>query len=189
MDGALPGRGDHAHRHSQPQGRLQSGLRLLHRDHAHPRSTRFPADYQRKQTLKNAERYITPELKEYEEKVLTAQEKIHQREYELFLGCAIGSAAQTQRLLQTAEVLATLDVLASLAELAAQRELLPAGLVRRAGAGHRRTAGIRSSIRSLPPGTFVPNDVALGPDDGLRLAHHRAEHGRQIAFTFARWPC
>src|SRR5206468_3860592 len=66
-------------------------------------------------------RYITPDLKEYEEKVLTAQEKIHQREYELFVALRERVAAQTGRLLQTAEVLAWLDVLAALAELASER--------------------------------------------------------------------
>ncbi|HYV38648.1 MAG TPA: DNA mismatch repair protein MutS, partial [Gemmataceae bacterium] len=83
--------------------------------HAHV--AKVPADYQRKQTLKNAERYITPELKEYEEKVLSAEDKIHQREYELFLSLRDQVAAQTTRLMQTAEVLATLDVLAGLADL------------------------------------------------------------------------
>src|SRR5262245_27179407 len=79
---------------------------------------RIPSDYQRKQTLKNAERYITPPLKEYEEKVLTAQDRIYAREYELFVALRDRVAAQTARLLATAEVLATLDVLAGLAELA-----------------------------------------------------------------------
>src|SRR5262249_53476936 len=88
----------------------------------HTHAKKIPADYQRKQTLKNAERYITPDLKEYEEKVLTAEEKIYQREYELFLALRDRVAAQTNRLLQTAEVLATLDVLVSLAELAASRQ-------------------------------------------------------------------
>ena len=51
----------------------------------HTHATKIPADYQRKQTLKNAERYITPELKEYEQKVLSAEEKSQAREYDLFL--------------------------------------------------------------------------------------------------------
>src|SRR5205823_6067153 len=68
----------------------------------HTHASKIPADYQRKQTLKNAERYITPELKEYEEKVLTAEEKIHQREHELFIALRDSVAVQTARLLQTA---------------------------------------------------------------------------------------
>ncbi len=79
---------------------------------------KIPANYDRKQTLKNAERYITPELKEYEEKVLSAEEKIQTREYELFLAIRDQVAAQTHRLLQTGEVLAHLDVLAGLADVA-----------------------------------------------------------------------
>ena len=51
----------------------------------HAQAGKVPSNYQRKQTLKNAERYVTPELKEYEEKVLTAEGKLHEREYELFL--------------------------------------------------------------------------------------------------------
>ena len=51
----------------------------------HANAGKVPADYHRKQTLKNAERYITPDLKEYEEKVLGAQEKIYALEYELFV--------------------------------------------------------------------------------------------------------
>ena len=93
--------------------------------HAH--ASKIPANYQRKQTLKNAERYITPELKEYEEKVLSAEEKSQQREYELFLQLRDQVAAQTARLLQTGETLAQLDVLAALAELAVHARLRPAG--------------------------------------------------------------
>ena len=75
---------------------------------------RVPKAWVRRQTLKNAERYITPELKGYEEKVLSAEEKIQQREYDLFVTLRDQVAAQTGRLLQTAEALATLDVLAGL---------------------------------------------------------------------------
>src|SRR5207244_5946709 len=88
----------------------------------HTHASRVPTDYQRKQTLKNAERYVTAELKAYEEKVLTAEEKIHQLEYELFVALRDRVAADTHRLLQTAEVLATLDVLAALADLAGSQQ-------------------------------------------------------------------
>src|SRR5262249_9397534 len=88
----------------------------------HTHATKIPADYQRKQTLKNAERYITPELKEYEEKVLSAEDKSQAREHELFIQIRDKVAAETVRLLQTAEVLAHLDVLASLAEFALSRD-------------------------------------------------------------------
>ncbi|HZU38696.1 MAG TPA: DNA mismatch repair protein MutS, partial [Gemmataceae bacterium] len=132
--------------------------------HAH--AGKVPNDYQRKQTLKNAERYITPELKEYEERVLSAEEKIQQREYELFLALRDTVAAGTTRLLQTAEVLATLDVLASLAELAASRQYCRPQLcdepVLEIHDGRHAVLD-----QTLPPGTFVPNDVRLGPNEGL----------------------
>jgi DNA mismatch repair protein MutS len=129
-------------------------------------AAKIPADYQRKQTLKNAERYITPELKEYEEKVLSAEEKIQVREYELFLVLRDQVAAQTSRLLQTAEVLAQIDVLASLAELAVSRQYVRPALV---DEPILRLLDARHPVldQTLPPGTFVPNDVLLDGDNGL----------------------
>jgi DNA mismatch repair protein MutS len=134
----------------------------------HTHVNKIPSDYTRKQTLKHAERYITPELKEYEEKVLTAEDRIVEREYELFVALRDRVAAQTGRLLQTAEVLATLDVLAALAELADSRqycrpEISPEPLL------HIQDGRHPVLDQLLPPGTFVPNDVALGPDAGLVL--------------------
>jgi len=124
---------------------------------------RIPADYQRRQTLKNAERYVTPELKEYEEKILSAEDRIHQLEYDLFISLRDRVAEQTQRLLHTAESMAWLDVLAALAELAAER-------------GYCRPTLTDEPIlhivdgrhpvldQTLPQGTFVPNDAHLGPE-------------------------
>jgi DNA mismatch repair protein MutS len=132
--------------------------------HAH--AAKIPGDYQRKQTLKNAERYITPELKEYEEKVLSAEDKIFEREYEIFVRLREATAAQTPRLLHTGEVLATLDVLASLAELAATRPYCRPDLV------DEPVLLVRDGRHPvldqlLPAGTFVPNDLVVGPDDGM----------------------
>jgi DNA mismatch repair protein MutS len=129
-------------------------------------AAKVPATYTRKQTLKNAERYITPELKEYEEKVLSAEEKINQLEYEMFVALRDRVAGQTVRLMQTAEVLATLDVLAALAELADCRqycrpELCDAPLLEVRDGRHPVLD------QTLPPGTFVPNDVVLAPEHGL----------------------
>jgi DNA mismatch repair protein MutS len=132
----------------------------------HANTAKVPADYIRKQTLKNAERYITPDLKEYEEKVLGAQEKIYQLEYELFVELRERVAAEMARLLGTAEVMATLDVLGSLAELAAARQYVRPELtddaVLQVEAGRHPVLD-----QTLPPGTFVPNDIALGPDGGM----------------------
>jgi DNA mismatch repair protein MutS len=77
-----------------------------------------PADYIRKQTLVNAERYITPELKEYETLVLNAEDRIHEIEVRLFREVCRQIAAQSFKLHQTAEAVARLDVLLSLAETA-----------------------------------------------------------------------
>ena len=131
----------------------------------HTHAEKIPADYQRKQTLKNAERYITPELKEYEEKVLSAEDKSQQREYELFLALRELVAGQAPRLLQTGEVLANLDVLVSLAELAVSRQYVRPELA------DEPVLAIKEGRhpvldQTLPPGTFVPNDVALGAEDG-----------------------
>ncbi|PWB54907.1 MAG: DNA mismatch repair protein MutS [Anaerolineales bacterium] len=78
-----------------------------------------PPEYIRKQTLVNAERYITPEMKEYEALVLNAEETIHDIEARLFHQVCEQLAASSGRLLSTARALAELDVLASLAEVAA----------------------------------------------------------------------
>ena len=131
----------------------------------HAQAGKVPQEYRRTQTLKNAERYTTPELKEYEEKVLTAEEKSKQLEHELFMALRERIAAQTPRLLATAEVLATLDVLASLAELAGARQYCRPFLVDEPVLDIQ--AGRHPVLdQSLPPGTFVPNDVALGPQSG-----------------------
>jgi DNA mismatch repair protein MutS len=80
-----------------------------------------PADYERKQTLVNAERFTTPELKEYESKILDAQEKIVEIERRLFAGLRSDMAAEAKRIRQTALALAEVDVLGCLAHIAAQR--------------------------------------------------------------------
>jgi DNA mismatch repair protein MutS len=131
----------------------------------HTHAAKIPDNYHRKATLKNAERYVTPELKEYEEKVLGAEEKGQEREYELFLTLRDRVGAETARLMQTADVLAHLDVLAGLAELAVARqycrpELCDEAVLEIEDGRHPVLE------QTLPPGTFVPNDVALGPDQG-----------------------
>jgi len=80
-----------------------------------------PTDYERKQTLVNAERFTTPELKEYEGKVLDAQEKMVEIERRLFAELRSAIAAEARRIRQTALALAEIDVLASFAFLAANR--------------------------------------------------------------------
>src|SRR3989454_3017012 len=81
-----------------------------------------PADYERKQTLVNAERFTTPELKEYESKILDAQEKIVDIERRLFAELRSAIAGEARRVRQTALALAEVDALAALANIAAVRD-------------------------------------------------------------------
>ena len=80
-----------------------------------------PTEYERKQTLVNAERFTTPELKEYETKILDAQERIVEIERRIFAELRSSIAAEAKRIRQTALALAEVDVLSSLASLAAAR--------------------------------------------------------------------
>ncbi len=132
----------------------------------HANASKVPPDYIRKGTLKNAERYITPVLKEYEEKVLSAEDKRKALELQLFLQIRDQVAAQTPRLLNAADVLAAADFLAALAELAALRNYVRPVLV------EEPTIEIKDGRHPvldqiLPPGTFVPNDAAFGGEAGM----------------------
>ncbi|HEU4432155.1 MAG TPA: DNA mismatch repair protein MutS, partial [Pyrinomonadaceae bacterium] len=84
-------------------------------------ATRVPVEYERRQTLANSERFTTPELRDWEKKVLGAEERIVQLETELFTDVCRQIAAETKRIQMTARALAALDALASSAETAARR--------------------------------------------------------------------
>ena len=135
---------------------------------AQARGANIPEDYIRKQTIKNAERYITPELKEYEEKVLRAEDRAHELEYELFTTLRDRVSAEAPRLVQAGAVLAQLDVFSSLAELATRhgycRPEILAEPVFEIEAGRHPVLDAR-----LAPGDFVPNKVELGGDKGSIL--------------------
>jgi DNA mismatch repair protein MutS len=119
-----------------------------------------PVDYIRRQTLANAERYITPELKEYEDKVLGAEERIAELEYSLFQEIRELVAAQGERIGRTADRLAVLDLLAALAELAHDR-----GYCRPLVDDGDRIVirdGRHPVIEAMGLGErFIPNDVTL----------------------------
>ena len=119
-----------------------------------------PADYQRRQTLKNVERYITPELKEYEAKVLTADERAKALEYEIFGETRAAAAREIPRLQTTAAALAELDAIASLAEVAAA-----GGWVRPVvdDSGRLEIRQGRHPVLDAAAGEepFVPNDAHL----------------------------
>lgn len=122
-----------------------------------------PADYQRRQTLTGAERYITPALKEFEEKVLHATERIETLERQLFEALRGVAGAQIGRLQGVASTLARLDVLGTLAEVAARE-----GYVRpEVGEGMTLDiVGGRHPVveRMMPRDQFIPNDVTLTQD-------------------------
>lgn len=124
----------------------------------HTHREKIPANYIRKQTLKNAERYVTPELKEYEEKVLAAEDKLKQLEQTIFLQLRDLVAAAAARLQSTANALAEIDVLAALAELARSRNYVRPTVVAQPvleiEAGRHPVLDITE-----PEGTFVPNDL------------------------------
>ena len=84
-------------------------------------AARVPVEYERRQTLANSERFTTPELRDWEKKVLGAEERIVQLETELFADVCRQIAAETKRIQMTARALAALDALASSAETAARR--------------------------------------------------------------------
>src|SRR5580692_4814323 len=127
-----------------------------------------PQDYERKQTLVGAERFTTPELKQYEAKILDAQEKIVEIERRLFIELRTAIAAEAKRIRQTALALAEVDVLASLAQVAAMRNYCRPDFI----ASVEGAAGDLEMIEGRHPvieqqemaggsDRFVPNDLYL----------------------------
>ena len=128
---------------------------------------KVPADYVRKQTLKNAERYITDDLKRYESEVLTAGERARKLEAELFEQVRRELAAHVPAFQAAAEAIAALDVLAGLAQLAVER-------------GYRRPTITQENVLHIIAGKhpvlaeqlreqFVPNDVHMDTADDRLL--------------------
>jgi len=128
----------------------------VHRD-------KVPPEYTRKQTLKNAERYITPELKERESAVLGAGERAKELEYELFQQVRHEVAGYTDRLQRSAEALAAVDVLVCLASVAAEERYVRPTLTD--GRELHIAEGRHPVLEQIMREEFVPNDVDL---DGTR---------------------
>jgi DNA mismatch repair protein MutS len=127
---------------------------------------RVPEDYRRKQTLTNAERYLTPELKDWEAKVLGAEDRIARLETRLFQAVRQEVALEVERIQATAKRVAEVDVLASLADVAVREQYVRPEIV--------ETVELDISVGRHPVvetnvarETFVPNDTCL--DDGLRV--------------------
>jgi len=130
-----------------------------------------PADYERKQTLVNAERFTTPELKELEAKILDAEERSHTLERDLFLAMRRQVANEARRIRQTAAVLAELDVLACFAHLAAERhyhrpEFSPDGELVIERGRHPVVERLNEEAQS---GKFIPNDLYMNAGTDLIL--------------------
>ena len=132
--------------------------------------SRVPEDYERKQTLVNAERFTTPELKEYERKVLSAEEKILELERRLFAEVRSEVVAAATRIRATAAALAQLDALAALAHLAQIRrytrpEFNPSGELLIVGGRH----AVIERLGEAGGERFVANDVYLNDSSDLIL--------------------
>ncbi|MEQ8199873.1 MAG: DNA mismatch repair protein MutS [Syntrophomonadaceae bacterium] len=122
-----------------------------------------PSDYIRKQTLVNAERYISLELKEQEEKILGARERLHELEYELFIDICEQLKPYIPGLQKCAAAVASLDVLQSLAQTAYMNDYVRPVLSRDGVIDIR--AGRHPVVeKSLAITRFVPNDIELDPD-------------------------
>lgn len=124
-----------------------------------PNLRAVPADYHRKQTIAGGERFITPALKAHEERVLGADERILERELELFEALRSAVSAEAPRLQDTARAVATLDVLAALADAAAEHNYVKPHV--HEGSELAILDGRHPVVERYSPDPFVPNDTHL----------------------------
>lgn len=122
-------------------------------------SSRVPLDYERRQTLANAERYTTPELKTWETKVLGAETRINELEAEIFGQLCAEIVVETKRIQATARALSTLDALCSLAETASRRRYVRP--VMHDGDEIEIAQGRHPVIEALSSEPFIPNDLYM----------------------------
>ncbi len=129
---------------------------------------KVPADYERRQTLANAERYVTPELKEYEAKILGAEDRIATREAELFQALRRDVGGAIDRIQQTSRALARLDVWAALAERAAVGQYVRPTMT---DEFHLEFCSCRHPVieEMMPRENFIPNDVRFDETQRLLL--------------------
>lgn len=125
---------------------------------------KVPSTYIRKQTIVNGERFITPELKEWESKILGAEERVKRIEYDLFVRLRQSVLAQLQVIQQNAQALAQLDVLASFAETARLYGYIRP-TVEDEGILWIREGRHPVLEQTLPSGRFVANDTDLNPTE------------------------
>ncbi|NWF62340.1 MAG: DNA mismatch repair protein MutS [Fischerella sp.] len=125
------------------------------------KSDQVPSNYIRKQTLKNEERYITPELKEREVRILTAQDDLYKLEYEIFVALREEVGQQAEAIRNLSRAVAAVDVLCGLAELAVHQGYCRPQMVE--GREIYIVDGRHPVVeQSLPAGFFVPNSTQLG---------------------------
>jgi DNA mismatch repair protein MutS len=122
-------------------------------------AARVPSDYERRQTLSNAERYTTPELKSWETRVLGAEERLTQLEAEIFAEVCRTVSAETKRIQATARALASLDALGSLAEVAVRRRYVRPAV-------HEAdeieiVSGRHPVVEVFSDEPFIPNDLYM----------------------------
>ncbi|MFN6475766.1 DNA mismatch repair protein MutS [Nostoc sp. DedQUE07] len=133
------------------------------------KADQVPANYIRKQTLTNEERYITPDLKEREARILTARDDLNQLEYEIFTALREEVAQEAEVIRNLSRAVAAADVLCGLAELAVHQgycrpEILPGREINIVDGRHPVVE------QSLPAGFFVPNSTQLG-QESLVISH------------------
>jgi DNA mismatch repair protein MutS len=129
----------------------------------HAQTSKVPPAFNRKQTLKNAERYITPELKEFEEKVTTAETRAVEREKLLFERLCRQASAHAAALSEFADLIAELDVLACFAEIAVRFNYVRPEIVEEPVLDIRQ--GRHPVLDRMLGDRFVPNDCRLGARD------------------------
>ena len=135
---------------------------------SHGQAANAPSEYIRKQTLVNAERYITPEMKEYETLVLNAEERIREIELRLFREICSTLMKSAGRLLETAHALAELDVLSALAEAAALGNYIRPEVREDNGLDIRD--GRHPVVEQMLHGErYVPNDITFEPGEAIRI--------------------
>ncbi|HLO85064.1 MAG TPA: DNA mismatch repair protein MutS, partial [Nostocaceae cyanobacterium] len=129
------------------------------------KSDQVPSNYIRKQTLKNEERYITPELKEREARILTARDDLFKLEYEIFVGLRDEVGQEAEVIRNISRAVAAADVLCGLAELAAHQGYCRPEMIE--GREINIIDGRHPVVeQSLPAGFFVPNSTHLGREPG-----------------------
>jgi len=143
-----------------------------------------PEDYQRRQTLKNAERYVTPELKDREDEIFRAEQRADDREYELFRQVRDDVAAESERVQALADRLATLDVLVAFGEVAANHDYCRPAV----GGEAIDVEGGRHPVVERTEDSFVPNDARFTPDDRFAVItgpnmSGKSTYMRQVALT------